>query len=61
MKVYFNQNQLAEALGVTRGAIADRLRRGTLTPDAQDAAGKPLWVEKSVRLLQQKKNETGRN
>lgn len=28
----YNQTELAKALGVTRGAIADRIRRGTLPP-----------------------------
>lgn len=28
----FTQSDLAKALGITRGAIADRIRRGTLPP-----------------------------
>ncbi|MNJ25414.1 hypothetical protein D3C77_198590 [compost metagenome] len=33
---YYTQSDLARLLGVTRGAIADRMRRGTLPPYDKD-------------------------
>ncbi|WP_407653464.1 DUF3653 domain-containing protein [Brevibacillus ruminantium] len=45
-KVY-SQADLAKALGVTRGAIADRVRRGTLPPFDE---GK-TWRAETIRYL----------
>ncbi|GAA0395832.1 DUF3653 domain-containing protein [Paenibacillus motobuensis] len=43
----YTQADLAKALGVTRGAIADRLRRGTLPPFDHDKK----WKYETIRHL----------
>lgn len=43
----YTQAELAKALGVTRGAIADRIRRGTLPPFD---AGK-TWRYETIKHL----------
>ena len=43
----YTQSDLAKALGITRGAIADRLRRGTLPPFDE---GK-MWRYETIKPL----------
>ncbi|QQE75237.1 helix-turn-helix domain-containing protein [Brevibacillus composti] len=44
---YYSQADLAKALGVTRGAIADRIRRGTLPPFDVDKT----WRYETIKHL----------
>lgn len=46
----YTQAELAKALGVTRGAIADRLRRGTLPPFDSDKT----WSYGTIKHLFEK-------
>ncbi|MNW53439.1 hypothetical protein D3C74_310000 [compost metagenome] len=48
-KANYTQSDLAAALGVSRGAIADRLRRGTLPPF--DDPDKKTWSALTVAYL----------
>ncbi|MFB5759061.1 DUF3653 domain-containing protein [Paenibacillus medicaginis] len=45
----YKQADLAKALGVTRGAIADRIRRGTLPPF--DDESKKTWHVDTIKHL----------
>jgi hypothetical protein len=44
---FYTQSDLAKALGVTRGAIADRIRRGTLPPFDKDK----VWRRETIQYL----------
>lgn len=46
---HYTQAELARALGVTRGAIADRIRRGTLPP--YDDPEQKTWRSETIRHL----------
>jgi hypothetical protein len=47
----YTQTELAKALGITRGAIGDRLRRGTLPPFDHDKK----WKYDTIKHLLSKK------
>lgn len=47
--VFYTQSDLARALGVTRGAVADRIRRGTLPP--YDDPDKKTWHRDTIKYL----------
>lgn len=54
-KERFSQADLAKLLGVTRPAITDRLRRGTLIPDGYNDSGKPYWLPTTVVKIKEGK------
>jgi hypothetical protein len=50
------QADLARKLNITRGAVADRLRRGTLPPfDGVDSNGRGYWTPETIKHLETKK------
>lgn len=55
IKEYYTQSDLARALGISRGAIAGRISRGTLPPFDD---GKTWRYETIRHLLEGKSNET---
>jgi hypothetical protein len=52
------QADLARILNVTRGAVADRIRRGTLPPyDGTDGRGRGYWLPKTLEEVVKKSND----
>lgn len=59
--IYYTQQDLAEALGVSRQVVQNWIKRdnGRLPkPDAETVKGLPLWSEKQVLKMTQPKKET---
>ncbi len=58
MKTYLNRTQLAARLGVAPKTLAAALKVGTISPDARDGIGKPLFDARKHFTLKIRKKPT---